>query len=158
KFKSSDIPFASAEQRDDVLHQPVTANGRTFNVCGVNVGNPVVCVFVDKFEDDWREIGRSLETHEAFPDRANIVFVRVIDDENIEIKIWERGVGETSSSGTCVSGAAALSAYIGYTSKKMAVHTDGGITEFLWRDDGEMIITGRADLAYCGKFNAEVRA
>lgn len=152
KFGSSDIPFVSTQPREDVLHQSVTVNGRTFNVCGVNVGNPVACLFVDSFEEEWREIGKTLETHPVFPERANIVFVRVVDDENLEIKIWERGVGETSSSGTCVSGAAALSAYIGYTGRKLSVHTDGGVTEFVWRDDGEIVITGRADLAYCGEW------
>jgi diaminopimelate epimerase len=80
---------------------------------GVNVGNPVACVFVDSFDLDWRRYGRAMETHATFPERANIVFVKIVDNENIELRIWERGAGETSASGTCSSGAAVLSAFTG---------------------------------------------
>lgn len=151
-FTSAGVPFASNEPLEAVLDQRMFAEGREFTVSCVNVGNPVACVFVDEFDLEWRSFGKALETHSAFPDRANIVFVRVIDRENIEIKIWERGVGETSSSGTCVSGSAALSALTDKTARKVAVHTEGGTTQFLWREDGEMLITGRADLAYSGEW------
>jgi diaminopimelate epimerase len=151
-FTSTGVPVALEAPRDSVIDLPVKAGGRQFLISGVNVGNPVACLFVDEFPDDWRDTGKLLETHATFPDRANIVFVRIIDEANIEIKIWERGVGETSSSGTCVSGSAALSAFTGRTGRKVSVHTEGGTTEFLWRDDGEMLITGRADLAYCGEW------
>jgi diaminopimelate epimerase len=150
KFISGDVPVAVPEPSDTVIDLPVFANNKQFLVSCVNVGNPVACVFVDEFDPMWRIHGKALETHEAFPERANIVFVKVIDRENIEIKIWERGAGETSSSGTCVSGSAALSALTNRTGRRVSVHTEGGTTEFVWRDDGEMLITGRADLSYCG--------
>ncbi|QYO67084.1 hypothetical protein JVX88_09895 [Leptolyngbya sp. 7M] len=76
----------------------------------------------------------------------------MVDRENIEIRIWERAAGETSSSGTCSSGAAVLAAFTGRTGRKVSVHAVGGTTEFLWRDDDEMLITGRADLSYCGEW------
>jgi diaminopimelate epimerase len=116
----------------------------------VNVGNPVACVFVNEFEPAWRAYGKALENNEAFPERANIVFVKVLDRGNIELKIWERGAGETSSSGTCVSASAVLSAVTGRTDRRVSVHTEGGTTEFHWRGDDEMLLTGRADLAFCG--------
>jgi diaminopimelate epimerase len=87
-----------------------------------------------------------------FPSHANIVFVRVVDRENIEARIWERGAGETSSSGTCCAGAAVLSALTGRTERTVSVTTEGGTTEIHWRDDDEMLITGRADLVYCGEW------
>lgn len=152
KFTSAEVPVATPDERKTVIDFPVDANGKQFLVSGVNVGNPVACVFVDEFEPAWRGHGKALETHPAFPARANIVFVKVIDRENIELKIWERGAGETSSSGTCVSGSGILSALTGRTGRKVSVHTEGGTTEFLWRDDDEMLITGRADLAFCGEF------
>lgn len=152
-FTSAGVPVASSEPLKTVVDFPVTANGKEFLISGVNVGNPVTCMFVDEFDPMWRAYGKALETHSAFPDRANIVFVKVIDRENIELKIWERGVGETSSSGTCVSGSAALSALTGRTGRKVSVHTEGGTTKFLWRDDDEMLITGRADLAFCGEWS-----
>lgn len=151
-FASGEIPAAMRSSAESVIDVPIEAIGRTFHVSCVNVGNPVACLFVEKFPDDWRDIGKALETHTFFPERANIVFVRVIDIENIELRIWERGVGETSSSGTCVSGSAVLAAKTGRTGRKVSVQTPGGTTEFLWREDGEMVITGRADLAYCGEW------
>ena len=150
KFASGEIPVAVDGSIETVIDLPVTANNKKFLVSCVNVGNPVACVFVDEFDPMWRVHGRILETHEVFPERANIVFVKVIDRENIELKIWERGAGETSSSGTCVSGSAALAALTNRTGRRVSVHTEGGTTEFHWREDDEMLITGRADLAYCG--------
>ncbi|MGI8639394.1 MAG: diaminopimelate epimerase [Pyrinomonadaceae bacterium] len=126
----------------------------------VDVGNPVICVFVRDFNPlvsnsgtfSWQQIGQKIESgKEMFPEKTNVVFVKVIDRENIEIRIWERGAGETSSSGTCSIAAAVASAFTGKTERKVSVHAEGGTTEAVWREDGEMLITGRADLAFCGK-------
>jgi diaminopimelate epimerase len=120
----------------------------------VDVGNPVACVFVDDFDElDWRRAGRFMESNtEVFPDRTNVVFIKTIDMENIEIRIWERGAGETSSSGTC-----SIAATIAHLRREnlrgtVHVHAEGGTTEAVWREeDDEMLITGRADLAFCGE-------
>ena len=134
--------------------------GIVINFFYVDVGNPVVCVFVDNFDDffadsklDWRHVGRKIESFEQmFPERTNVVFIKVIDEKNIEIRIWERGAGETSSSGTCSIAAAIASVSAGKTERKVSVHAEGGTTEAVWREDGEMLITGRADLSFCGEF------
>jgi diaminopimelate epimerase len=152
KFRSDEIPFVSAEKLETVVDEPVKIDQQEFLVSGVNVGNPVACVFVENFDFDWREVGRKMERAPEFPERANIVFVRVLDGENIELKIWERGAGETSASGTCSSGAAILSAFTGRTGRRVSVHTEGGTTEITWRDDDEMMILGRADLVFCGEY------
>lgn len=152
KFSSDEVPFAAAEKLESVINQPVIIDKHEFLVSCVNVGNPVACVFVNNFDFDWREVGRKMEVHEKFPARANIVFVKVLDQANIELKIWERGAGETSASGTCSSGAAILSAFRGETGRKVSVHTEGGITEITWRDDDEMLILGRADFVFSGEW------
>ena len=119
----------------------------------VDVGNPVAVIFVEDFAQiDWRSIGSRIEVAPIFPDRTNVVFVKVIDKENVEIRIWERGAGETSSSGTCSIAAAVASAVNNKTGRKVSVRAIGGTTEALWREDGEMMITGRADLAFCGEY------
>lgn len=151
-FSSAGVPVRTPEPRESVIDFPVEAAGRVFPMSCVNVGNPVAITFVDDFDFDWRPYGCELESHKAFPEKANIVFVKVRDRENIEIRIWERAAGETSSSGTCSSGAAVLAAFTSRTDRRVSVHAVGGTTEFLWRDDGEMLITGRADLAYSGKW------
>ena len=123
----------------------------------VDVGNPVAVIFVDDFDQfNWRRVGKIMESSkEMFPDRTNVVFVKVSDDQNIEIRIWERGAGETSSSGTCSIAAAVASAFTGKTGRKVSVHAEGGTTEAVWREDDEMMITGRADLVFCGEFSLE---
>ena len=119
----------------------------------VDVGNPVAVIFVEDFAQiDWRGIGSRIEVAPIFPDRTNVVFVKIIDKENVEIRIWERGAGETSSSGTCSIAAAVASAVNNKTGRKVSVRAIGGTTEAVWREDGEMMITGRADLAFCGEY------
>jgi diaminopimelate epimerase len=154
RFSSDEIPFVADKKLETVVDAPVKIDEQEFLVSGVNVGNPVACAFVEDFDFDWREVGRKMERHARFPDRANIVFVRILDRENIELKIWERGAGETSASGTCSSGAAVLSALTGRTGRRVSVHTEGGITEITWRDDDEMLILGRADFVFCGEYFA----
>ncbi len=152
KFSSGEIPFVSNENLESVVDQPVRIDNQEYLVSCVNVGNPVACVFVDDFFFDWREVGRKMERSREFPERANIVFVKVLDGANIELKIWERGAGETSASGTCSSGAAVLSALTGKTRRNVSVYTEGGITEITWRGDDEMLILGRADLVFGGEY------
>jgi diaminopimelate epimerase len=119
----------------------------------LDVGNPVCVIFVEDFDElDWRKIGAEIESHSHFPERTNVVFVKIIDRQNIEIRIWERGAGETSSSGTCSIAAAVASAFAGKTNREVAVHAVGGTTDAVWREDDEMLITGRADLSYCGEW------
>ena len=152
RFASDEIPVITDQRYESVIERELELADKKVKVSCVNVGNPVAVVFVDNFDFDWRKMGKDLESHSGFPQKANIVFIRVLDRENIEIKIWERGVGETSSSGTCCAGAAILTAFTNRTERTVSVLTEGGTTEIHWRDDDEMIITGSADLAYCGEW------
>jgi len=152
KFSSDEVPVLSSSHRESVVNEPIEIDGRVHGFSAVNVGNPVACIFVDTFDFDWRSVGRKIETHQAFPDRVNVVFVRVIDTENIELRIWERGAGETAASGTCSAGAAVLSAFLLKTQRSVNVHSPGGITRVVWRDDGEIVLTGRADFAFRGEW------
>ncbi len=151
-FSSEGVPVNTPEPVNAVIDLPVDAGGRVFLMSCVNVGNPVAVTFVEDFDLDWRSYGKELEVHPVFPEKANIVFVKAIDNANLEIRIWERAAGETSSSGTCSSGSAVLAAKTGRTGRKVSVHAVGGTTEFEWRMDDEMIISGRADLSYTGSW------
>ena len=151
KLGGQDVPIKDATS-DPVVDHPIDVEGTTLLFSGVNVGNPVACIFVDSFDLDWRRYGRAMETHPTFPERANIVFVKVVDNENVELRIWERGAGETAASGTCSSGAAVLAAFTGKTGRTVSVLSPGGTTEVHWRNDDEILLTGRADLAFCGEY------
>jgi diaminopimelate epimerase len=73
----------------------------------LNVGNPQCAVLVDNFDFDWRTPGAALERHPRFPNRTNVSFIRVIDTHTLDVRFFERGAGETMSSGTGSTGAAA---------------------------------------------------
>lgn len=150
KLASDEIPVLASTPRVAVVNEPIDVAGRRYAFSAVNVGNPVACIFVDEFAFDWRDVGREMETHDVFPERANIVFVKVKDPANIEIRIWERGAGETAASGTCATGAAVLSAFLLKTGRSVNVQSAGGITKVVWRDDARIVITGSAALAFCG--------
>ena len=152
KFASDAIPVLTIPGREAVVNEPIIVNDRPHGFSAVNVGNPVACIFVETFDFDWRSVGKSMETHEKFPERVNVVFVKVIDHSNIELRIWERGAGETAASGTCSSGAAILSAFMLKTNRDVNVHSPGGITKVIWREDDEIVITGRADLVFTGEW------
>ncbi len=146
--------FQPSREFSILLPQEKIAVGFTF----IDVGNPVAVVFLEDFNQiDWRRVGAQIENStDIFPDRTNVVFVKIIDRENIEIRIRERGAGETSSSGTCSIAAAVASAFAGKTNRKVSVHAVGGTTEAVWREaDDEMLITGRADLAFCGEWTGK---
>ncbi|HBR56240.1 MAG TPA: diaminopimelate epimerase [Blastocatellia bacterium] len=150
KFAGSEIPILLDGHDDSVIERPFMLSGAVINVSAVNVGNPVAGIFVDDFDFDWRSQARELEVHDAFPENANVVYIKVLDRENIEIRIWERGAGHTISSGTAASGAAVLSVATGRADRTISVNSEGGTTEIYWRPDDNIMITGRADLAFCG--------
>ncbi len=167
KFDLPDSPFLKAiltefgeEQKTPAFSSILLPEEKMLvNFFFVDVGNPVVCVFVENFDQiNWRRIGQTIESNvEMFPEKTNVVFIKVINRENIEIRIWERGAGETSSSGTCSIAAAVASVSTEKTKRKVWVHAEGGTTEAVWREtDGEMMITGRADLAFCGDWFEEI--
>ncbi len=151
-FASTDVPVSTREPQDAVVNELILVDGKPHSFSAVNVGNPVACIFVETLDFDWRSVGRSMEVHEVFPAKANIVFVKILDRENIAIRIWERAAGETSSSGTCSSGAAVLAAFTLKTGRKLNVHAEGGITKVVWRDDDVIVINGRADFAFSGEW------
>ncbi len=152
-FDSDSIPMLVtpaplAQVRDYPL--PLAA-GETVNVTALQMCNPNCCVFVEDFEaTDWRRLGRAIEPHAQFPQKTNVEFIRVRDRQNIEVRVWERGVGETLSSGTGACASAIASIIDGRADRRVKVHMPGGQLEVLWRDDGEVLLTGSAELVYNG--------
>ena len=102
KFDTPSIPMSITPPLERVMGYPLLVNGESFPVTAMQMGNPNCCIFVDNFDAlNWRAIGKAIEVHPQFPDRTNVVFVRPVERDFIELRIWERGVGETTASGTC---------------------------------------------------------
>ena len=153
KFDSTSIPMATNEFLDRVINYPLVVDDQTLKVTALQMGNPNCCVFVNDFEDlDWRRLGPLIEHHRQFPERTNVIFIRVRDRANIEERIWERGVGETESSGTCSCAAVVASVINDKTDRTVDVHAPGGIIPIEWRPDGEVVLTGCAEVVYNGEW------
>jgi diaminopimelate epimerase len=153
KFDSASVPMLTADPLDPIINFPLEVDGEKYPVTALQMGNPNCCVFVEDFAAlDWRRIGKAIENHPLFPERTNVIFVRVMDRDNIEERIWERGVGETESSGTCSCAAMIAAVINGKTDRRVQVHAPGGIIPIEWRDDGEVLLTGRADVVYTGEW------
>ena len=160
RFDPASIPMLTKESLAKVIDYPLPVGGESFPVTALQLGNPNCCIFVDDFDTlDWRRIGKAIETHEQFPARTNVVFVRVIDRDTIELRIWERGVGETEASGTCSCAAAVAAMIKGQTKRLVTVLMPGGTARIQWRDSGqkdggEVVITGTAEVIYAGDWLA----
>jgi diaminopimelate epimerase len=158
RFDSASIPMITEKPMEKVIDYKLDVNGETVSVTALQMGNPNCCIFVEDFESiAWRQIGRSLENHKQFPERTNVVFVRVADRQTIELRIWERGVGETEASGTCSCAAAVAAMIKGETDRAVTVVMPGGKAKIQWRgdqDDGEVVITGSAEVIYAGEWLA----
>ena len=124
------------------------------DVTVLNVGNPQCAVFVEDFEFDWRAMGAVIEWHAWFPQRTNVSFVRRVDGHTVEVRIWERGAGETLSSGTGSTGAAFASLTRGLVESPVRVLTPAGHLDL--RLDGEvLLLTGPAAVIGAGWFGWE---
>lgn len=155
KFDNSSIPMLT-KRMEKVVGYPLVVGDETFSVTALQMGNPNCCIFVNDFSAlDWRRIGPAIENHPQFPDRTNVVFIRVLDRKTIELRIWERGVGETTASGTCSCAAAVAAMINGKTDRLVNAVMPGGEARIHWRDDGEVVITGRAKVVYSGEWLTE---
>jgi diaminopimelate epimerase len=156
-FDSASVPVLTSEPLAEVRDYPLALpDGETVRVTALQMCNPNCCAFFDDLEaTDWRRLGRAVESHAAFPERTNVEFVRVIDRRNIEARVWERGAGETLSSGTGACAAAVASMIGGHTDRSVRVSMPGGLLEVFWREDGEVLLTGTASVVYQGVWLGE---
>jgi len=156
RFDNASIPMLTDEPLERVVDYPLEVGIETLRVTALQMGNPNCCIFVDDFGAiDWRRLGPLIENHPRFPERTNVIFVRVRDRGNLEERLWERGVGETESSGTCSCAAVVASVINDLTDRQVNVHAPGGVLAIEWRDDGEVVLTGRAEVIYSGEWLRE---
>lgn len=139
----------SYDPRDVECRIDTSLGTRTVTV--LNVGNPQCVLFVEDFDFDWRSLGKMIENHSRFPARTNVSFVRLTDAHEIDVKFWERGAGETLSSGTGSSGAAVAAILAGKASSPVRVVTPAGDLIVTW-DGGDVTIRGPAEIVAEGGY------
>lgn len=153
KFDTQTIPMSIRPPLEKVVAYPLEVNGEKFPITAMQMGNPNCCIFVDDFDAlNWRQIGKAIEVHQQFPDRTNVVFVRPVERNLIELRIWERGVGETTASGTCSCAGAVAAMVNDKADRDVRVVMEGGEVRIQWRADGEVVITGTAEVVYSGQW------
>jgi diaminopimelate epimerase len=117
----------------------------------LNVGNPQCVFFVDNFDFEWQALGGLVERHPRFPNRTNVSFVRVVNDHTLDVRFFERGAGETMSSGTGSTGAGAAALARGLVAPPVQILTPAGPLALRW-EDGAIFLTGPAELIGSGEF------
>ncbi|HAJ73177.1 MAG TPA: diaminopimelate epimerase [Lachnospiraceae bacterium] len=153
-FEAEKIPVIS--RTPQVIDLPLTVDGAIYRCTAVSMGNPHCVTFignVDNLEID--KIGPKFENHTAFPDRVNTEFIKLIDDHTIQMRVWERGSGETLACGTgaCASAVAAI-----LTEKvkgnKVTVKLLGGTLEIEWdRESNQVYLMGPATTVFNGEID-----
>jgi len=146
-FVPREIPIRLPEELSQVVDHPLKLETAPVPVTALSVGNPQCVVFVSTLPRDaeFRRLGSALERHPAFPERTNVSFVRVAGPGRLAIRIWERGVGPTHSSGTGCSGAAVAAIHTGRIGSPVRVETETGEQEVEWQPGGEVHLTGRVE-------------
>jgi diaminopimelate epimerase len=135
---------------DGQLRLRLPLRGGEREVTALCVGNPQCAVFVDSLDFDWRTLGAEIEAHPLFPNRTNVSFVRPLDEHTVDVRFYERGVGETMSSGTGSTGAAAAAILRGLARSPVRILTPAGPLDLRWDDD--IYLTGPAEIVAGGEF------
>lgn len=147
------IPFQGAKGRGPVAGFPLSTHRGRIPVTVTSMGNPHCSLFVGDFGGiDWARLGREIENNLLFPNRTNVEFVKVLSREEIEVRFWERGVGETMSSGTGSCAAVAAAILNHRTVRKVRVRTLAGTLDIAWPAGGEITLTGPAERVAEGTF------
>jgi diaminopimelate epimerase len=146
-----EMNMGTATIREGDVRFPLPLRSGVQEVTIIDIGNPQCAVFVDDFSFDWRSIGREIESHPHFPNRTNVSFVKAVNDHTIDVRFYERGAGETMSSGTGSTGAAAAAIVRGLVSTPVSVLTPAG-TLNLRRDGTNLFLTGPAEIVAKGEF------
>ena len=150
-LKAAEIPVLSDEEQ--VLDWPVFVADRQWRMSCVSMGNPHAVVLAEDVASlPLTEIGPKFENHSMFPERVNTEFIRVIDRSTLELRVWERGSGETLACGTGCCAAVAACVLNGLTERSVTVHVLGGELQIEWDENtGEIFMTGPAETVFEGQ-------
>ena len=151
-FQDKNIPYNIYEPFNKDLDINVKGEKMRFTV--VSMGNPHAVTFVENLDDlQIEKYGPVIENNPIFPNKTNVEFVQIIDKNNIRVRVWERGVGETFACGTGACAAVVASGLNGYTDENVTVKLPGGVLNIEWGKDNHIYMQGPATTVYEGKIN-----
>jgi diaminopimelate epimerase len=143
-----EMNMGTPEVQEKTYQLPLSTGARDVTILWV--GNPQCAVPVDDFDFDWRAMGAEIERHPRFPKRTNVSFVRRVDEHTIDVRFFERGAGETMSSGTGSTGAAATAIVRGWVKSPVHVRTPAGAIEI--RQEEDIYLVGPSAIVGEGQF------
>lgn len=124
-----------------------------FNFKKVSMGNPHAIAFVDHFDNlSIAEIGPVIELDSHFKNKTNVEFARIINDHEIELRVWERGAGETLACGTGACAGVAAANLLHKTGRRILVHLPGGNLDIEWLEDNHIVMRGPAEKVFQGTY------
>lgn len=149
------IPIVA--EGDTVIDAPILVDGKEYRMTGVSMGNPHTVVFMDDVKNlEIEKIGPLFENHERFPKRINTEFVKVLDRKTVEMRVWERGSGETLACGTGACAVAVACILNGLTENELTVKLLGGDLKIQWdREKDTVFMTGPAVTVFDGVWEPE---
>ena len=156
-LKPAEIPVA--DDGDRFIAKPVVVDGVSYDMTCVSMGNPHAVVFLPEIDSlDLEKIGPTFEHHPLFPNRVNTEFIRVIDDHTLQMRVWERGSGETFACGTGACAAAVASVLNGYCKREqeILIHLRGGDLRIIYHNDESVTMIGPATFIFEGKMEYPV--
>lgn len=150
KLEADLIPIIS--EREQVIDEPIEVDGKEYHMTGVSMGNPHTVIYVDDVKGlDLEKIGPKFENHERFPKRINTEFVHCIDRQTVEMRVWERGSGETLACGTGACAVAVSSILNNLTDTQVTVKLLGGDLQIEWdQKKNHVFMTGPAKVVFDG--------
>ena len=145
------IPVQAEGER--VVDEPIVVNGVTYKMTCVSMGNPHCIVFIDDTENfPLEEIGPMFENHERFPKRVNTEFIQILNRNEVNMRVWERGSGETLACGTGACASAVACVLNGLTEDEITLHLLGGDLSVRWdREENVVYMTGPAKVVFDGE-------
>ncbi|HUZ46654.1 MAG TPA: diaminopimelate epimerase [Terriglobia bacterium] len=151
------VPFTAGRNSAPVIAYPLRTRQGIVAATVTSMGNPHCSIFISDFSaTPWQTLGQEIERSPLFPNRTNVEFVRVISRSEIEVRYWERGVGKTMSSGTGSCGAVVSAILNGLTRRTVKVRTLAGRLEVSWPKDGEVFLTGPAQIIARGNYYSDL--
>lgn len=139
---------------ENVIRQKLTIDRKEYEVTCVSMGNPHCIVYVDDVKNiDIEKIGPKFENNEMFPERINTEFVHVVSDTELDMRVWERGSGETLACGTGSCAVTVASVLCGYCKRNTEIKINllGGTLTDIWTDGGDVYMTGPAATVCTGE-------
>ncbi|MGM0507648.1 MAG: diaminopimelate epimerase [Fusobacteriota bacterium] len=146
------VPFISKDSDKNGVSEKISAGDKEFEITVVSMGNPHGVIFVDKITDEHIfEYGPILEKHQRFPEKANIEFIEVLSRNEMNMRVWERGAGETLACGTGASASLVAAVLNDKADRKAKIHLLGGDLTIEWdKETNKIFKTGPATLVFEG--------